>query len=264
MSNLSFKTFAKSMLSLSLLFAVNATAATAVEVNLFTGSSLQNPQQLSYVEPVRVSQVVSDAIQATDKLHSASYQHQSDAVYWQAAGLFAEQSPEIEAQLAIVNAQLEQIKHSQKPAVSNAIDGLQQFIQQSVFKQRLDVPLESDYHLMLGKTNPKLSGQYWLTLPAKPANVYIIGAVAKTQNLPFKAMTTAKDFLAATDIVNKLGQSDVWVISPDGEKAKQGIAQWNKEPTLVLPGSIIFVPFKALPNTVNNTIADLLQHRVTP
>lgn len=239
-----------------------AAVAQALEVMVITHPQNKVNPLLSYEKNTEVTQVVNDALSLKSVANYTPYIHTNDVVYWPAAGLFEAQNTELDSTLTDILSQLEQATLVAPPAAQQALNDFRDFLLKSTFRQRVNTPIEHDYHLSAGRLNPKLSGNYWLYLPAKPHQVWLTGALKQQQALPFAPLMNAQDYLDKTTLLNKHGLDEVWVISAKGELSTQGVAYWNKQDTYILPGDMVFVPFNALSKQLNQQIAKLLQHRV--
>jgi hypothetical protein len=83
-----------------------------------------------------------------------------------------------------------------------------------------------------------------LFYPRRPADVQVVGAVAKPCRVPHVGLQDARRYLAACPPSRAADPDMVFIIQPDGSVFPQNIAAWNRDPPRVLaPGAWIYVPF---------------------
>ena len=83
-----------------------------------------------------------------------------------------------------------------------------------------------------------------LFYPTRPNTVTIVGAVEQMCDLPHVAIQDARVYLAQCVPSAYADTDSVYVIEPDGNVVKQGIALWNRSPPMpVAPGTVLYVPF---------------------
>ncbi|APC14808.1 hypothetical protein BLL42_03355 [Pseudomonas frederiksbergensis] len=84
-----------------------------------------------------------------------------------------------------------------------------------------------------------------LIYPARPSTVEVWGAVAQPCHVPYSAMQEARDYARQCAILSDAESDYLWLIQPDGQVRRVGVAAWNHQEGAVLaPGSRILVPIK--------------------
>jgi len=81
-----------------------------------------------------------------------------------------------------------------------------------------------------------------IVYPTRPTTIRIVGAVATPCELPHVALRDARDYIA--DCATRAADRDwLYVVQPDGEVLRLGIASWNRSPPRALaPGAMLYVP----------------------
>ncbi|VVN27655.1 capsule biosynthesis GfcC family protein [Pseudomonas fluorescens] len=84
-----------------------------------------------------------------------------------------------------------------------------------------------------------------LIYPARPNTVTVLGAVAQPCALPYRASLQAREYLDNCLPLPEAEADDLWLISPDGQVKRVGIADWNREDGVyAVAGSRILVPVR--------------------
>ncbi len=83
--------------------------------------------------------------------------------------------------------------------------------------------------------------------PRRPATVQVMGAVANDCVLPHAPLQRARDYLRDCAALPVADRDWLYVIQPDGNVQRAGIALWNLGPDLVAlaPGATLYVPLAA-------------------
>lgn len=86
-----------------------------------------------------------------------------------------------------------------------------------------------------------------LFYPVRPTTVRVVGAVAHVCTVPFKPLAQARDYLAVCATSAGADRDWAWVIEPDGNVFRRGIAMWNRAttPLPLAPGALVYVPISA-------------------
>lgn len=113
------------------------------------------------------------------------------------------------------------------------------------------------------KQNRPLQSGDEIIYPARPSSIEILGAVARDCSLPFDGLRTATRYLEACPKHAEADPDWLWIIQPDGNAIRLGIAPWNADPDVTLaPGARLFVPLRSGPefrtDTMNAEIARFL------
>ncbi|MEB0225196.1 capsule biosynthesis GfcC family protein [Pseudomonas sp. 10S4] len=84
-----------------------------------------------------------------------------------------------------------------------------------------------------------------LIYPARPSTVEVWGAVAQPCHVPFDAMQEARAYAEHCAVLSDAESDYLWLIQPDGQVRRVGVAAWNREEGIVpAPGSRILVPIR--------------------
>lgn len=85
-----------------------------------------------------------------------------------------------------------------------------------------------------------------LIYPSRPDTVRVFGAVVATCTLAFQPMQLARAYLRACPALAEADADQVWLIQPDGNVTRLGVAPWNRADGLPLaPGSTLLVPIRS-------------------
>ncbi|MEG8244074.1 capsule biosynthesis GfcC family protein [Pseudomonas paracarnis] len=85
-----------------------------------------------------------------------------------------------------------------------------------------------------------------LVYPARPSTVEVLGAVAQPCNVPYRALQEVRDYVRDCTILGDAERDELWLIQPDGQVRRVGVAAWNLEDGVVAaPGSRILVPIRS-------------------
>lgn len=84
-----------------------------------------------------------------------------------------------------------------------------------------------------------------LIYPLRPTTVTVRGAVEEPCKLPYRALQPAYEYLNNCLPVTDADADYLWLIQPDGQVKRVGIAAWNREDgVLAAAGSTILVPVR--------------------
>lgn len=85
-----------------------------------------------------------------------------------------------------------------------------------------------------------------LMYPPRPDSVRVLGAVAAGCTVPFVPLRQARDYLAACPSLKEADTDYLWLVQPDGQVMRLGIAPWNREDGAPpAPGSTLLVPIRS-------------------
>ncbi|NGN98456.1 polysaccharide synthesis [Grimontia sp. S25] len=248
---------------------LHSQASEQTQVYVSTSLESNTAFTVSFDAAPRVSQLVSEGARVIrPHLLNQAQAHQSELIYWQGASLFSNTLSDATTDLLeSVKADLHTLsaEWADDAEYKASVDALIGYIEDSTFRERLDVPLDEDFYLMGSRINPLANGDLTLILPRRPEQVTVIGAVVEPKHVPFATLTDANGYLAHIDTLNTFGISEVAVVAMNGELANHKIAYWNGEAQNIPPGAVIFVPFQRLPfglSSLNEKLPRLLQHRV--
>ncbi|CAE6881251.1 hypothetical protein ACOMICROBIO_GDFFDHBD_04337 [Vibrio sp. B1REV9] len=235
---------AKQLLTLTLSFLCASTHAWATETTNVT--LLEHNAQLQYQEAVRLDQVLSDALKQT------AIQKQTNT-FDEGYRLFDTNKQEITDEL--YNSVVLRLKKlAADDDYSTAAEQLLQQIQSYQYAYRIVTSLDIDKVRLDLSRNPKMPGDYELSLSERPSVVYLAG-LAAPKPVTFSSFYDVANYLEQGKLIHQASQSFAWVIAPNGTTSKVGIAYWNNQHSHVIPGSIIFVGF----DSSSSELADLEQ-----
>ncbi|MGY1882532.1 MULTISPECIES: capsule biosynthesis GfcC family protein [Pseudomonas] len=85
-----------------------------------------------------------------------------------------------------------------------------------------------------------------LMYPSRPDSVRVLGAVAAGCTVPFVPLRQARDYLVACPSSKEADTDYLWLVQPDGQVTRLGIAPWNREDGVPpAPGSTLLVPIRS-------------------
>ncbi|MGR5409389.1 capsule biosynthesis GfcC family protein [Vibrio sp. PNB22_8_1] len=223
---------AKRLLALTLSFLCVSTHAWAAETTNVT--LLEHNAQLQYQEAVRLDQVLSDALKQT------AIQKQTNT-FDEGYRLFDTNKQEIADEL--YNSVVLRLKKlAEDDDYSTAAEQLLQQIQSYQYAYRIVNSLDIDKVRLDLSRNPRMPGDYELSLSERPSVVYLAG-LATPQSVTFSSFYDVAHYVERGELNDEASKSFAWVIAPDGTASKVGMAYWNNQQRHVIPGSIIFVGF---------------------
>ncbi|EJN19490.1 MULTISPECIES: capsule biosynthesis GfcC family protein [Pseudomonas] len=84
-----------------------------------------------------------------------------------------------------------------------------------------------------------------LIYPARPSTVEVLGAVAQPCHVPYRGLQEVRAYALDCNILDDAERDYLWLIQPDGQVRRVGVAAWNREEGVVAaPGSKILVPIR--------------------
>ncbi len=198
-----------------------------------------------------------------DLIQHAEILHQK--IFWEAVGLFDYSNPNELKTLQMKT--LESLKSLTviNPRNKNALKSLLAFMAKIKVKPRQLLDIEPDKILTNLAANPLLANKLLLNIPNRPNHILLLSNLFNVHKVHFNTLTTTRGYLNEIYGFSTLGVDTVVVIQPNGQTITSPVAYWNDKKERLLPGSVIFVPFKELPDSLsslNNDIIRLLQHRV--
>ncbi|WP_025675198.1 capsule biosynthesis GfcC family protein [Salinivibrio socompensis] len=210
---------------------------------------------LSFTQPPRLSEAVLTVTQAQ--------QRSLDDIYWPAAGLYQQQSEK-----ARQIADLQPVRHQIAVNTSKAKQqwqALYNTLTQLSVAERVAGSINPDTTRITPDINPILNGSWHLQLPKRPTTVTVLGAVNQPGDYPWNERQAARDYIQQAK-TETFGVSQVWVISPIGDRTQHPVAYWNNQHRDILPGSVIYLPLptkaiKGQPISPNQHVLTYLQNR---
>ena len=217
---------------------------------------------LTYVSPPRLVQVIKDSL---SNAQLSSEQSNPLPIYWLGAGLYdaSTEAALLTQRQQILNALKTQYSDMGKPDHIQALKTLATWIVNNQFLQREFIPLDYDAIRLKEELNPLLQGKYLLTLPRKPQDVLVLGAVTQNGSQPFVVRQNASQYIENAMPLKASKNSFAWLIQPDGEIVKYPIAYWNQQHIDIAPGAIIYLDFDGVRDNepaLNQQILELLRH----
>ncbi|RXJ72984.1 hypothetical protein CS022_13005 [Veronia nyctiphanis] len=257
---------------LSALLSNNA-FATSVQVvhEIASGTDIREGKSvfLRYVTQPRFSQAITDGyVQVQDQLATSSLPHQSSFVFWPASGLFdlSKSAKLNEQRKEIQNVLYQAAKQEQRKSDTLALEQDAAQWEKSSFLSRVPLTVNFDQARLGPLENPLLTGNFLLYLPSRPQQIQVFGPVAGKRTITWQPGQSLDDIVDASKPIGHLSDRDfAKVISPGGQVSTFGIAYWNKEDVLLVPGSAVFFPYSIFSdgdNNVNSKIVELLSNRL--
>ncbi|MGR5066521.1 capsule biosynthesis GfcC family protein [Photobacterium sp. DNB22_13_2] len=227
---------------------------------------------LSYLEPVRLSQVVSDNIatqltnasQLTKNSRGQNNPLRADNIFWLGSTLSTATEPENKSTVLKLIDQLVD-KEPTSFALKASLKANERWISDNIIYTRQFIALDFDAIRLNKKLNPLLNGDYHLYLANRPNDVLIIGATQKPTTLHWQPRLSAKQYLDKTALIDNHQKDYVVVIQPDGKVEQHPIAYWNSDHMDVAPGATIFIGYGNLPSgyqSLNQEMINLLRNKV--
>lgn len=189
---------------------------------------------------------------------------------WQRQGLKAEQT-RLKAGILFDLIQLERLaKLQDTPSLANAAQQLKTQV------SALPITGRQVYHLdplvveLNAAHSPKLEDGDRLIFPQRPASVRITGAVASDCTLPFVPLQQADRYAKQCPALADADPDYLYVIHPDGQVTRLGIALWNREDGAPpAPGAVLLVPLdahevKTIAPELNQELAEFLATQSLP
>lgn len=123
-----------------------------------------------------------------------------------------------------------------------------------LYRQVLDMPVTGRQRALLDPVavetgfarNDLVSDGDQLIYPQRPQRVRIFGAVSSPCTVDVQPLQQARDYLDACPPLADADADYLWVIQPDGQTRRLGIAAWNREDGfLPVAGSTLLVPIRS-------------------
>ncbi|OAN13527.1 hypothetical protein A3K86_13140 [Photobacterium jeanii] len=185
-------------------------------------------------------------------------------IYWLQAAIFTQPlEQEKQGLLDLISAQQNNFKQADERFL--ALKKLHQFIASSHFARREKLSLDYDQVRIQPNANPLLSGALTLQLPARPHQVFVLGAVKNSGAVTWEERKSADDYLEQAETISASDNNTAIVIQPDGRIESHPVAYWNSRYHAIAPGAIIYLPFTGWFSDfeqVNQMVVELLKERV--
>ena len=216
-----------------------------------------NSHTLSYAQPVRLDQVVKDAIA------QFTQQHPDQTPYWLGSALMSPLPPHNKTYtLSLLNSLA--FDQNNSFALRQSAKHLSTWLNQYVDQRRLGQNLDYDYLRLNVKHNPLLQGEYQVVLPTTPNKVLVVGATDKPTWVTWHPRISAQEILQQVSLIDERNKSQVSVIQPDGSVEAHSIAYWNQNHQDIAPGATLYVHYEQLfdlHKELNQYLVQLLQNR---
>ncbi|GGP54584.1 hypothetical protein GCM10009347_21770 [Shewanella algicola] len=222
----------------------------------------KSPITLQYEQAPRLVQVIQDSLINSNSIAMTA---QPEAIYWVGAALYDYDSEGVfqQKQRNVLNALKTQYTDMGKPDHIQSLQSLSAWVKNQQFLKREFIPLDFDSIRLKATLNPLLKGSYLLTLPTKPQDVTVLGAVIQNGSQPFKLRQHASEYLDNAIPLSDSNNSFAWLIQPDGTLHQYPIAYWNKQHIDIAPGAIVYLEFQGVrenEQALNQQILELLRH----
>ena len=187
--------------------------------------------------------------------------------YWAGAAIFKFEAKEVNL---IRNQAIEQLVLLGQRHESHKSD-YQNFIFQ-LESWQLATRMVSDIDFELSRIRPDKNpafaeGRYYISLSQRPDYVYFNGAISKPVRLDFLENACVDDYLQQLSPLGIASKDLVYIVQPNGLIKSVGIAYWNKQCAMVMPGSQIYVPLQESfissdAAKLNKSIIKLMSNRI--
>lgn len=234
----------------SAFFALNVTYTYANTTVLITPTT-----ELQYSEPVRLTQVVEEAVKNRRMLNSP--------IYWLGSSLLDTSNP-VDKHTVIEKLNTLAQSESNESSISKSFANNAAWINKNITFKKINTLLDFDTIRISRPLNPILEGTYQIILPQRPDDILIFGAIEKPLSVKWKPRTSALQYLTNANVIRSAENSYVTVIQPDGHVEKHPIAYWNDNHHDIAPGATIFIGYQALFSNysdLNNDITSMLINR---
>ncbi|MGS2719927.1 capsule biosynthesis GfcC family protein [Paraglaciecola aestuariivivens] len=196
---------------------------------------------------------------------------QKQAWYWPSAALYKNSDEGLNHTkvqvLTTLKLLLNQYQKKQ-PELAQSIQALITEIQSWRLAYRLPTQIDYDLTRLQPSKNPRLTpGHYILYLSERKPSVEVFGAIQQSKTLTHHNHSDINRYLKQINLSNLADQDYVILLQADGRQLKVPVAYWNKIYQEAMPGSQIFVPFKARFfqaefDTLNQQIVQLAANRL--
>lgn len=168
--------------------------------------------------------------------------------YWPAAALYQADDTQLEKKRQLLLRNLFLLAKSYKieaPKIAQSLGHLQLIISNWHIARRLPIKIDYDLARMKADANPQFpSGKYILSVKPRMNTVYIFGAVDVVGDVTHQLHADASEYITSQFLTDLADRDIVILLQADGRKIIVPVAYWNKAHQEVMPGSLIFVPFK--------------------
>jgi hypothetical protein len=134
--------------------------------------------------------------------------------------------------------------------------------------RRIDVKIDGDLSRLHLRHNPVIKqGEYRLALSSRPSHILVFGAVEHAGKYSLLEGMSLKRYVEMAAVSGAADRDFVYVILPNAEIHKVGVAYWNNHHYSLAPGSQVYVPFQteifsSTTEKLNQSVAQLASHRI--
>lgn len=167
--------------------------------------------------------------------------------YWPAAVIYQQSDNSVEALRSNVLTQLDDLKSKQSDADLDAsLAELKNFIVGWPLAKRIPLAIDYDKARIIPSQNPsfKEQGSYILSMPARADSVIVFGATEGISELDYKENQCVGEYYSKVSKSELADKDIVTIIQPDGQILNVGVAYWNSHCEQLMPGSMVYAPFK--------------------
>lgn len=190
--------------------------------------------------------------------------------YWANAAVYQLNAPEIEQQRADILQQLATLirEQSKDSPEYRQLAALYQEVGSWQLMRRLNVIVDYDQARLNPGLNPQFNtGEYYIRFKERSQVIRLSGMVEQATALPFNTRYTVTDYIDDIRVAANAHRDIAYLLEPDGDVKKLGIAYWNRQHVKPMPGSEIFIPlqdelFFDRIGPLNDKIAQLMMHRM--
>ncbi len=242
----------KSVLGILLLCCLFSSVGNAAQLSFNAQNTI-----ITFDEPVKLA----DVLAKLPEPHST---------YWAGAGVYELDSVKAEGLRAETMSLLASLIREQSSGSERYIllSDLYREISDWQLMRRLNIDVDYDQARLNPKRNPGfIAGRYYIKAKPSTQHVSVVGQIDAQASLAFSNTATVRDYLDGVQPKESADNDFVYVIEPNGNVTKQGVAYWNDTHYKPMPGSVIFLPlqtdlFSDDIELLNDKVARLLQHRM--
>jgi len=140
---------------------------------------------------------------------------------------------------------LQELQKSSRPGVVQTAAALAQWLEEHQATGRVRQHIAPRLMQVRPQANPVLVQGDMVVIPPRTATVRVMGAVVAECPLKHEPLRDALDYLRDCAASDAADPNDLYVIQPDGNVQKLGIAAWNRsDPQAVAPGGTLYVPLE--------------------
>lgn len=156
------------------------------------------------------------------------------------------------------------------PELAQHLDALHDWVQAMPVTGRVTGQLDPRRLEADRASNRVLAAGDRFLYPPRPDLISVVGAVAHRCQLPHAPVRDAADYLRDCPRATAADRDELFVIQPDGQVQRFGIAAWNRgADQAVAPGGVIYVPLQArvlrgVAEQFNGELAAFLATQVLP